>query len=332
VSPMGVARIALAMLMVATLMLQAAHGTLDFTPEALTLTVLPDGATKVEYTVESNPSRVRITVQLFGAPFINMVIRDEAGNPLDASVSGGNVTVDSIGASQLRFSYLSRSLVSQEGPTWSVNVTSMVETRVVLPEGAALFDMSDVPLDIGAAGNCQYIDFTPGDISVYFIMGLLRVEDESRDIIDKTEKYMAEKEVEGYVFSEAHAALDDAKDLFEIGEYVDSKNKALDALEVAMITVDRGVSATDEVEKAQMAVNQAVYEGRTIGLSSAETSLALAKTLCASGEYIEATAEAAEAYRKAVAASKAMENSFNGQIVVSAAVLAVVGYFFFKNL
>lgn len=150
------------MTIVATLLLPVAHCAQEYTPVGLTLTVFSDGAAKVEYNVESNPDKLRVAVQLFGAPFINMVIRDESDNPLDSTASGETVTVDSIGASQLTFTYFSRSLTTQNGPTWSVNVTAPVETRVVLPEGAALFDMNDVPTGIGAAGSCQYIDFNPG--------------------------------------------------------------------------------------------------------------------------------------------------------------------------
>ncbi|MFH2109873.1 MAG: hypothetical protein ABIJ47_01290 [Candidatus Bathyarchaeota archaeon] len=329
---MGDARIALAMTMVATLLLPIVYGAQDYTPQGLTLTVFPDGTAKVEYAVESNPNRLRVAVQLFGAPFINMVIRDETGNPLGSTASGDTVTVDSIGASQLTFSYFSRSLASQEGPTWCVNVTSPVETRVVLPEGAALFDMSEVPIRIGAAGSCQYIDFSPGEICVYYMVGLLKVQEEALESINKTEAYIVEKEAEGYILGEAGAALEQSKSLFAEGEFLASRNGAVDALDVAMITVDRAISAADMVEKAQAAVDQAALEGQTKGLNQAEAGLASAQALYSSGEYVKATAAAAEAYQKAVSASKPVENPFTSQLIIAGAVLSFIGYFFFKSL
>jgi len=329
---MGPARIVLAMTIVVALLLPVACCDQDYTPMGLTLTALSEGAIKVEYAVESDPNKLRVAVQLFGAPFINMVVRDESGNPLNSAATGDIVMVDSIGASQLTFSYFSRNLSCQEGPTWRVNVTAPIEARVVLPEGADLFDMSDVPLRIGTIGSYQYIDFSPGDICVYYIMGLPRVQEEAQESINKTENYVSEREAEGYVLCEARAALRQSKSLFEESEFLASKNGAEDALEVAMITLDRAISAADMVGKAKTAVDQATLEGRTKGLSQAEAGLASAQTLYSSGEYVEASAVAAEAYQKAVSASKPTEDLFTNQLVIAGAFLSFIGYFFFKSL
>ena len=293
----------------------------------MTLTVYSSGVTRVEYSVESDPNRVRVRVQLPGPPFINMVIRDEGGYPLGSTTSGPNVTVDSIGAQRLFFNYLTESLTGQDGPTRSVNVTSPVETRIVLPEGAALFDMSDIPLAIGVYGESQYMDFNPGDIWVYYIVGMRQLEMETRDQINKTGSYIAEKEAEGYILTEARTTLERAQLSFSRREYLASKNEASDALGIAKITVERADLAAQELGNAREAVNQAMAQGRLQGLSSSDSGLAAAEELMNSGMYVDAKARASQVYRDALAAVKPEDNSL---IVYSVfIILAVVGTAFF---
>ncbi|HEX9914041.1 MAG TPA: DUF4398 domain-containing protein [Candidatus Bathyarchaeia archaeon] len=293
----------------------------------MTLTIYSSGVTRVEYSVESDPNRVRVRVQLPGPPFINMVIRDEEGYPLGSTTSGPNVTVDSIGAQRLFFNYLTGSLTSQEGPTWSVNVTSPVETRIVLPEGAALFDMSDIPMAIGVYGDSQYMDFSPGEIWVYYIVGMRQLEVETRDQLNKTGSYIAEKEDEGYILTEARTTLERAQSSFSRGEYLTSKNDANDALGIAKITVERANLAAQELENAREAVNQAMAQGRLQGLSTADSRLAAAEELMSSGMYVDAKAQASQVYRDALVAVKPADNSMLIYGVLS--ILVGIGATFF---
>jgi len=298
-----------ALLILVALMLPIASAQEDYVPMSMNITLYSEGTARVEYLVESDPNMVRTLVQLPGPPFINLVIRDENGYPLWSTASGHDVTVDSIGAQRLFINYLTESLTSSEGPIWSVNVTSPVETRVVLPEGAALFDMSDRPIEIGVQGNSQYLDFSPAEIWVYYVIGMRQLEVEAMDLINKTGAYVLGMEEEGYVMTEAMSLLEEARGLFIHGEYLRSKNGANDALEVAKITVERADSASETVERAREAVDQARAEGRLHGLEGAEASLESAYELMGSGVYLEAEAEASKAYREAVSTSRPIDQS-----------------------
>jgi hypothetical protein len=320
-----------ALLMLASIMLPAVYAQEDYVPRSMNITLYSAGTARVEYIVESDPNMVRTRVQLPGPPFINLIIRDENGYPLWSTASGPDVTVDSIGAQRLYINYLTESLTRQEGPIWSVNVTSPVETRVVLPEGAGLFDMSEVPLEIGVQGNSQYMDFSPDKIWVYYIIGMRQIEVEAMDIINKTGAYILEKEEKGYVLSESTALLEEAQILFNRGEFLRSKNDANDALEVAKITVERADSAADAFEKASEAVDQARAEDRLLGLETAEASLESAEDLMGSGAYLEAEAEASRAYREAVSASKPIDASMLIYGVFSIIAIAISAlYYIFR--
>lgn len=299
----------------------------EYSPTSLTLTVFSDGTTKAEYHVECDPDRFRVDVELFGPPFVNLVIYDEEGNPLGSSTDGGNVTVDSIGASELHFTYLTYSLTVCDGALWSVNVSSSVETTIVLPKGAAFFDMSSVPKDIGTAGDKQYFQFEPGEISVYYILGLPRLDEEAENSIMKAESYISMKEAEGYILTGAMELLSQAQDLFDQGQYLDAKNDADDVLGIAVSIQENADAASIETEKAQKAVRDAEAEGRTEGLSESKLDLNNSMEYFNDGKYQQAKIAAQHAYDLAISAKEPNDFSipYIG-IIVLVVMFAIVAY------
>ena len=132
------------------------YGQENITPISLQFNVYPDGSALVEYIVESDPSDVRIDIVLFGENYENLIIKDEENNPLGYSKNPTGVTVDSIGASEITLIYYSFDFTRKDGPLWDLNITSPIDTGIFLPEGAAIFDLSDIPLDLKVIDSKQY--------------------------------------------------------------------------------------------------------------------------------------------------------------------------------
>ena len=275
----------------------------DYTPVSLTFTLYSDGTARTEYLVECDALQARVEVALFGPPYYNLVIRDDEGNPLVHSTDEANVTVDSLGALELTFTYLTMSLTTKEGIVWTFNVSTPVSTRIVLPEGAAIFDMSDIPTDIGVDGSKQYIVLEPGDLSVYYMIGLPDVESEAQKALNEAESHLGDLESTDYVLTEARSILSQAQDLFDSDRYMESKNWAELAVTTADETVEDAVSAYEEIGRASEAVNQASSDGRTDGLDDAQSSLEAASTYYGEGNYAEAKRYASQAYQEAETAA-----------------------------
>ncbi|MCW4049767.1 MAG: hypothetical protein NWE89_08530 [Candidatus Bathyarchaeota archaeon] len=263
-----------------------------------------DGTTSVNYHVYSNILQVRVDVELFGAPFRNMIIRNEEGIPLGSTTSGNNITVDSIGSSELFFSYMTNSLTDKENEVWCINVTSPVETKIILPNGAAFFDLSDFPLDLGTVDGKQYIDFEAGEITVYYLIGLPIIKEEAVTSISKADDYILRKESEGYILTGAKDLLAQAHVLFETEQFLDAKNKADDAYEIAIGSVNYAISADKELNKAEEAVTLARSEGRLEGLEEAESFLDSAKERYSQGSYRKAETTALQAYTQSIRATQ----------------------------
>ncbi|HUV53675.1 MAG TPA: hypothetical protein VMW03_00570 [Candidatus Krumholzibacteriaceae bacterium] len=299
----------------------------EYSPVSLTLTAFSDGTTKVEYDVECDPDRLRVDVELFGPPFINLVIYDEEGNPLGSSTDGGNVTVDSIGASELQFTYLTYNLTVCDSAIWSVNVTSPVKTTIVLPKGAAFFDMSSIPTNLGTVGDKQYFQFEPGEISVYYILGLPRLDEEAENSIMKAESYISVKEAEGYILTGARELLSQAQELFDSGQFLEAKNNADDVLGIAVSIVENADAASMELEKAQKAVREAEAEGRTEGLSESKLDLNNSVEHFNDGKYRQAATAAQHAYELAISAKEPNEFSILYVGIIVLVVISAIGVY-----
>jgi len=309
------------------LMLSVENLSAVYTPAELSLTTFSDGTTKVEYHVECDPEKLRVDVELFGPPFINLVIYDEEGYPLGSSTDGQYVTVDSLGASELRFTYLTYNLTFFDGAIWSVNITSPVETSIILPKRAAFFDMSAIPTNIGTIGEKQYFQFEQGEIAVYYILGLPRLDEEAENSIMKAQSYISAREADGYILTGARELLSQAQDLFNQGQYLEAKNNADDVLGIAVSIQENADAALAEIERAEKAVSEAEAEGRTSGLSESRLNLNNSRDYFEDGKYQQSKIAAQHAHEIAISAKAINDFSIPYiSIMVLVAVLATGVY------
>jgi len=303
----------------------------EVTPLSLDLTVYSDGNVKIVYYVESDPTKVRADVDLFGSVYSTVVVRDEEGNPLASTQRPSGITVDSLGATELTVTYYTASLTTKEGLLWILNVTTPVSSTITLPVGAAIFDLSHVPVDLGTVGGLQYVKMPAGDLSIYYIVGLPNVQQEAQTAIQDAKTYIEDKEATGIVLEGARDQLEAAQSLYQQQIYVDAKEAAVDAKQLAISTVSAADSASTKISLAADAVQRAQSEGRTSGLSEAEAELQSARQLYQVGSYPEAEMTAIGAAQLATAA-KAPDNImlYVGVVILVAA--AAGGYVYLKRV
>jgi uncharacterized membrane protein len=299
-------------------------------PIGLSLTLYSDGNVKVTYRVESDPSKVRVDVDLFGSSYSNLVVRDEDGNPLASTATASGITVDSLGAAELTVSYYTSTLTVKDGPIWAFNITTPVQSTITLPQGAAIFDLSHIPLDIGTVGGLWYVEMPAGALSIYYVIGLPNVQQEAQSAILDAQTYIEGKEAEGYVLTGARTKLENAQSLYQRQSYVEARTASEEAKQLAASTVAAADDASTQIALATDAVQRARDDGRTDGLSKAEEMLESASQLYQAGSYSEADADALQATQLAFS-SRAPSNTllYLGVAVLAAA--ASGGYVYMKR-
>jgi uncharacterized membrane protein len=294
----------------------------NITPKSLEVKIFTDGSTLIKYYVESDPTRVRVDLELFGNNYNNLVIRDEDRNPLDFEPSPNGLTIDTIGASELEIIYSTIELTTKIGPIWNLNLTSPISAKIILPEGGAIFDLGDIPIDMGIINGAQYVELPPGDIYLSFLYAIKDLKGEADSAIDEVEIYITNLENQGYKLLDAKTELNQAIQQYENNEYQYAKEIAKQALETASTTIDRAKAAELEIALAETEINQARDNGRTTGLTQAEDILAFAKTYQNQGYYLEAETSAKQATQLASSATKPGGNTilyFGAIIIIVAA-------------
>jgi uncharacterized membrane protein len=304
----------------------------DYLPISLNLRILTDGSVFVQYAVESDPSQARIDVSVFGSPRSQLVIRDDENNPLASTADGTIITVDSLGALELYFSYITTGLTTKEGPLWNINVTSTIETRIILPSDATIFDLSQIPISMGTTEGKQYIDMPSGDIAVYYILGLPNPEEDAQNAILEAEDYLNNKELQGFILLDAISILVEAKSLYTSGNYLDAESKAKEAINEAERIILQADKASKSLGQAIEAINQAVAEGRTEGLSDIQASLLQAQRLYEQGDYLEAESLAELISQQALVMGKPSGRSTFYYLGVLIVILGIGGgYYYFRK-
>lgn len=301
----------------------------DINPISLELKIYTDGSVLIDYLIESDPSKVRIDIDLFGEKFNNIIIRDEEKNPLGFVETQTGITVDSIGASELRIIYSSHEFTSKDGPIWDLNISSPIATKITLPVGAVIFDLSDIPVDIGIIDGTQFVVLPPGELFLSFILAISNQSGEAQAAIDETYLYIESLKNQGYLLTEAQSELTQAQEFFDSNQFKDAKEMAIQAKESADETVNIANSAAAEIDFTHLAIDQAKTSGRTNGIEQAEKIQSNAATYYTQGQYIEAETMAKQASQLALNAEKPSAGTtfmYLGLLIVVIAIL--IGYYF----
>ena len=309
---------------------QIAYAQVEITPIALEVKVYSDGSTLVTYSVESDPTKVRVGVEIFGDNFSNLIIRDEDEIPLDSEPSETGITIDTIGASELTIVYSTHDLTTKDGPIWDLNLTSPVSTTVILPKGAAIFDMGSIPLDLGTINGAQYILLPAGEVYVSFLLFIPNLSAEAQTAIAEAESYIDRLESQTFILTDARGELTQAQQFFSSNLFVDAKNRANQAVETADLTVVKAQAAATEIALAQTIIVQA--DGRTVGLSQAQNTLASAETYYGQGLYLQAETVAKQASQLALTAAKPSSGNSLIYLFFFLVIAAAGGYYYMQNM
>jgi len=299
----------------------------DYTPKSLSLLVYNDGVVQVDYEAETDPSLVRVEVELPGFPYESLIVVDQDGLPLDASITDEGTLVDTLGSTGVAATYLTSSLTSKTGAIWTLNVTSTITTGITLPQGSTIINLSEVPVEIGTSEDRPYVRMLPGDISVSYITSVFDARGKAEAAIAEAGQHIQEIMDEGIVASEALDLLQQANEAFDLADYTTAIQLVAQAVDAADEAVADASQAHDMVEAAGLAVSEAESEGRTKGLDVAEQLLAQANTAYEAGDYGSAYDNA---YQSQITALNAEKPQSITVYVLAAAVLVMGAALFIR--
>ena len=284
-------------------MLMAQQGC--YTPMELTFRVYGDGYVSVDYTVSLDPTMVEVNITLFGLIYQDLVVEDQEGLPLNYSEFRGGIVLESLGSTSAHITYTTPDLTNKTGRLWLFSVEAPISVTVILPEGAAVMGLSDVPLSLTTVDDSPLLIMPPGRVEIHYSLGVVGTREHALALIKEAEAKVEEAEDEGLKVEGAEKLLEDAYKALEEGRYTQAEELASKALEEASRVIEEAHGAMEAMKEAEEAIKRAREEGRTRGLKEAEELLQQASEAYKAGDYEEAEALALKAEEKAQRAGKA---------------------------
>ncbi len=266
-----------------------------YSPNDLSFTVYDDGYVVVDYTVDVDPTMVRVNVSLFGSLYQNLLISDQDLLILDSTPTVGGLTIDTLGAISASLWYETTDLTGKAGQIWTFAVSAPITSTILLPEGSTIISLSDVPLEMGSLNGRVLLTMPLGDLEISYTVGVVGSKEHALAIINDAENTIEAIQATGVLTPNADDHLENAYSTYDAGLYPEAEQLAAQAKTSAEDTAADASATTLAIENAISAISDADEDERTEGLEAAQDKLAEAESSYALGDYTGALELAEEA-------------------------------------
>lgn len=266
-----------------------------YSPNDLSFTVYDDGYVVVDYTVDVDPTMVRVNVSLFGSLYQNLLISDQDLLILDSTPTVGGLTIDTLGAISASLWYETTDLTGKAGQIWTFAVSTPITSTILLPEGSTIISLSDVPLEMGSLNGKVLLTMPLGDLEISYTVGVVGSKEHALAIINDAENTIKAIQATGVLTPDADDHLENAYSSYDAGLYPEAEQLAAQAKTSAEDTAADASATTLAIENAISAISDADEDERTEGLEAAQDKLAEAESSYALGDYTGALELAEEA-------------------------------------
>jgi len=153
-----------AMVLVVSLIIAASsfHAAAQLTTSSVNMRVYDDGTVVATQVVTVPADFTSVDLELVSSLIANPVATDQSGSSLYFQITGQNITIYTIGATQVTLTYDTASLTSKQGTVWTLAFQAYYNTTVVLPQGSTLTSASGTPTSIGTANGSPVVAVSPG--------------------------------------------------------------------------------------------------------------------------------------------------------------------------
>jgi len=293
-----------------------------YTPNELSFTVWDDGYAVVDYTVDVDPTMVRVNVSVFGSLYQNLLILDQDLLILDSTPTGDGLTIDTLGAISASIWYETTDLTGKAGQIWTFAVSAPIISTILLPGGSNITYLSDLPLEIGSLDGSVLLTMPQGDLEISYTVPLVGSKEHALAIINDAEDTIEAIQATGILTPNADDHLDNAISAYDAGLYAEAEQLAAQAKTSAEGTAADASATSLAIENANAAISDANEDERTEGLDAAQDKLAEAENSYTLGDYTGALELAEEAQDLAESATRKGSGS---NMLLYAGLVVVVG-------
>jgi uncharacterized membrane protein len=271
----------------------------DYTPLNLEASIYVDGVIGITYSVSVDPTLARVSIPLFGSQLSSLLVLNENNIPLVNAVNNSSITVDTLGALGLKVTYVTQDLTKKIGTLWTFNITAPGNIDVLLPSGATIVSLSQIPINVQTLDGRSLITFPAGPLSVSYIVTAMGTKEHAQATIQDAEATINLIKAGGVSTNAADGLLAQSKTSFGVGDYLKADLLASQSKEAGLEAETQRKEADSIIQNAQSAIEKAKTEGRTSKLSDAQDLLQNARSSFTSGDYAKAVSLADQASQTA---------------------------------
>jgi uncharacterized membrane protein len=146
----------------------AAADETEYQVESTDVQIFRDGLVRVTQILSVNETIAAVTLPLLNSSADNFIVLDENQTVLDYDVEANNLTVLTLGATEVSLQYDTHSLTLKHGELWTFIVDTPYNLTVQLPEGSTVVFLSETPTAIDMGGNQLTLFPSQWEISYVF--------------------------------------------------------------------------------------------------------------------------------------------------------------------
>jgi hypothetical protein len=266
--------------------------TQSYTINSLVVTLLPDGQSKVQYDISVDPRKQETNVKLFGQTR-NLTARDlSSNNSIETSLSEDlhNVTLVSLGATNVKIQYDTPDLTQKNGRIWSFSLNSPIRFSLILPLNSIVTDWGKQnPILIKRVGEQNLITFDAGNVQLRYMTEFPSSNNRADVIINSAETTIKDikQRYPGIVLTDSERLLQNAISLKSNKKPADAELFATRANDLSLEMVKKYTAALTIIKQVNVELNKTSNEGESDNAPSLIL-LSQAKELFSKGDYIRA--------------------------------------------
>jgi len=144
----------------------------DFQVESTDLQIYRDGLVRVTQTLSVNETVPAVTLPLLHSSVDNFIVLDENQTVLDYEVEGTNLTVFTLGATNVSLQYDTDSLTRKDFEVWTFLVDTQYNLTVQLPAESTVVYLSELPTAIDTEDAKITLSLFPSQWEISYIFPL----------------------------------------------------------------------------------------------------------------------------------------------------------------
>jgi len=142
----------------------------SYSVESVDAIVYRDGLVHVKMELSVNTTEPSLTIELLSSSVANVLAVDQSAMPLDYALSPPNLTVYSLGASEVILEYDTLALTKKEGLVWMLVLDTPYGLRATFPENSSIIAINRPPDRIQVRSNSPVLTLSSGQWEISYVI------------------------------------------------------------------------------------------------------------------------------------------------------------------